>query len=158
MIFWKTISNCSWIWLTCICMMNCFAHRPVFRRSFQSCTKNTLSTAKKDVEDYLKLLALTDEYFDQIISFEKEKADAGLFMSDFACQNIIDQCNAFIADSDNHYLIETFNTRIDKLTGLTQSEKRPLQTAERKNTPRTYFSSLRKSRCCADRPFRFRNQ
>lgn len=79
--------------------------------------------SKKDVEDYLKLLALTDEYFDQIISFEKEKADAGLFMSDFACQNIIDQCNAFIADSDNHYLIETFNTRIDKLTGLTQSEK-----------------------------------
>ena len=79
--------------------------------------------SKKDVEDYLKLLALTDKYFDQIISFEKEKADAGLFMSDFACQNIIDQCNAFIADSDNHYLIETFNTRIDKLTGLTQSEK-----------------------------------
>ena len=79
--------------------------------------------SKKDVEDYLKLLALTDEYFDQIISFEKEKADAGLFMSDFACQNIIDQCNAFIADSDNHYLIETFNSRIDKLTGLTQSEK-----------------------------------
>ena len=79
--------------------------------------------SKKDVEDYLKLLALTDEYFDQIISFEKEKADTGLFMSDFACQNIIDQCNAFIADSDNHYLIETFNTRIDKLTGLTQSEK-----------------------------------
>ena len=79
--------------------------------------------SKKDVEDYLKLLALTDEYFDQIISFEKEKADAALFMSDFACQNIIDQCNAFIADSDNHYLMETFNTRIDKLTGLTQSEK-----------------------------------
>ena len=79
--------------------------------------------SKKDVEDYLKLLALTDEYFDQIISFEKEKADAGLFMSDFACQNIIDQCNAFIADSDNHDLMETFNTRIDKLTGLTQSEK-----------------------------------
>ena len=79
--------------------------------------------SKKDVEDYLKLLALTDEYFDQIISFEKEKADAGLFMSDFACQNIIDQCNAFIVDSANHYLIETFNTRIDKLTGLTQSEK-----------------------------------
>lgn len=80
-------------------------------------------TSKKDVEDYLKLLSLTDEYFDQIISFEKEKADAGLFMSDFACQNIIDQCNAFIADSDNHYLIETFNTRIDKLTELSQSEK-----------------------------------
>ena len=71
--------------------------------------------------------------------FEKEKADAGLFMSDFACQNIIDQCNAFIADSDNHYLIETFNTRIDKLTGLTQSEKRPLQTAERKKYSTNIF-------------------
>lgn len=91
------------------------------------------------MEDYLKLLALTDEYFDQIISFEKEKADAGLFMSDFACQNIIDQCNAFIADSDNHYLIETFNTRIDKLTGLTQSEKDHYRLQNEKYSTNIFF-------------------
>jgi len=114
--------------------------------------------SKKDVEDYLKLLALTDEYFDQIISFEKEKADAGLFMSDFACQNIIDQCNAFIADSDNHYLIETFNTRIDKLTGLTQSEKDHYRLQNEKILHEHIFPAYENLHCCADRPFRFRNQ
>ena len=114
--------------------------------------------SKKDVEDYLKLLALTDEYFDQIISFEKEKADAGLFMSDFACQNIIDQCNAFIADSDNHYLIETFNTRIDKLTGLTQSEKDHYRLQNEKMLREQYFPAYENLAAAHDRPFRFRNQ
>ena len=33
--------------LTYICMMNCCAHRPEFRHSFRSYTKNTLSPAKK---------------------------------------------------------------------------------------------------------------
>ena len=79
-------------------------------------------SSKKDVEDYLTLISLTDSYMDEIIAFEHEKADAGLFMSDFACDTVIDQCNAFIANADNHYLIETFNSRIDKLTGLSQSE------------------------------------
>ncbi len=78
--------------------------------------------SQKDVEDYLTLISLTDSYMDQIIDFEREKADAGLFMSDFACDTIIDQCKAFVADADNHYLIETFNSRIDKLSGLSQSE------------------------------------
>ena len=78
---------------------------------------------KQDVEDYLALIALTDDYFDQVIAFEQEKAAAGLFMADYSCQNIIDQCNAFVADEENHYLKETFNNRIDNLTELSQAEK-----------------------------------
>ena len=157
MIFWKTISNCSWIWLTCVCMMNCFAHRPNVQAQLPILYEEYSFNSKRRGRFISKLLALTDEYFDQIISLRRRRQMRD-FMSDFACQNIIDQCNAFIADSDNHYLIETFNTRIDKLTGLTQSEKDHYRLQNEKNASRTYFSSLRKSCRCADRPFRFRNQ
>ena len=37
---------------------------------------------KQDVEDYLSLLSSIDTYYDSIIAFEKEKADAGLGLCD----------------------------------------------------------------------------
>ena len=76
-----------------------------------------------DVEDYLALLALTGDYFDQIIRFEQQKAQAGLFMSDYACNTLISQCNAFTADPDQHYLIQTFNHKIDAMSELTEDQK-----------------------------------
>lgn len=78
---------------------------------------------KQDIEDYLALIALTDDYFSQIIDFEKEKAHAGLFMSDFACDTIISQCETFAANPDSHYLILTFNHKVDAMTELTDSER-----------------------------------
>ena len=79
--------------------------------------------SKDDVEDYLELLSIFDDYFQQVIAFEEQKAAAGLFMSDSACENIIAQCQDFTANADNHYLIETFNTRLDKLSSLEEAEK-----------------------------------
>ncbi len=76
-----------------------------------------------DVEDYLALLALTGDYFDQIIRFEQQKAQAGLFMSDYACNTLISQCNAFTADPDQHYLIQTFDHKIDAMSELTENQK-----------------------------------
>lgn len=76
-----------------------------------------------DIEDYLDLIAQTDSYFDKIIAYEKEKADAGLFMSDYACSTIISQCNAFTENVDNNYLIVTFDNKIDAFEGLTESER-----------------------------------
>lgn len=78
---------------------------------------------KQDIEDYLALIALTDDYFSQIINFEKEKAHAGLFMSDFACDTIISQCETFTANPDSHYLIQTFNHKVEAMTELTDSER-----------------------------------
>ncbi len=78
---------------------------------------------EKDITDYLQLIALTDEYFDQVIAFEQKKADAGLFMSDFACDKVISQCEDFVADGENHYLIETFNNRVDAIKELSQEQK-----------------------------------
>lgn len=80
-------------------------------------------STEDDIKTYLKLLPLTGPYFDQIISFEKEKAAAGLFMSDAVCKNVIEQCSRFADDGDNHYLILTFNKKVDAFQDLSDEQK-----------------------------------
>lgn len=92
------------------------AQLPVLFEEYRFCDK-------QDIEDYLALIALTDNYFSQIIEFEKQKADAGLFMSDYACDDIISQCESFIANPDEHYLILTFNRKLEKMPKLTDAER-----------------------------------
>ena len=70
---------------------------------------------EQDVQDYLELISLTDEYFVQIMDFEKEKSDAGLFMSDELCEKVIESCDAFLKDEETHYLFTTFENRLNKL-------------------------------------------
>ncbi len=82
---------------------------------------------KQDIEDYLALIALTGDYFDQIIEFERQKASAGLFMSDFACDTIISQCEAFLQNREEHYLITTFDHKLTQMTGLSDAERQTYQ-------------------------------
>lgn len=82
---------------------------------------------KDDIEDYLSLISLTDSYFKQIIDFEKQKAKVGLFMSDYACDSIISQCESFIENPDEHYLILTFNSKLAQMTDLTDTEREAYQ-------------------------------
>lgn len=70
---------------------------------------------EQDVKDYLELIALTDEYYGQILDFEQEKADSGLFMSDELCQEVIESCECFLENMDSHYLITTFENRLAEL-------------------------------------------
>lgn len=77
---------------------------------------------KNDIETYLKLLPQVYTYFKDIALFEKEKSEAGLYMNDDVANNIINQCNNFIEDKENNYLIEIFNERIDNFPGLTKKE------------------------------------
>jgi len=78
---------------------------------------------RRDIDDYLKLLAQVDDYFTQIIDFEKQKAAAGLFMPDYSCLAVIDQCNDFVAAAEEHFLIKTFHTRLAEFSGLSAEEK-----------------------------------
>ena len=77
---------------------------------------------KSDVENYLNLLPCVLEYFKEIIEFEKEKSAAGFFMNDETAKEIITQCEDFVEDVDNHFLISTFEERLENLN-LTLSEK-----------------------------------
>lgn len=78
---------------------------------------------KQDIEDYLTLLTQIPAYFDSVIAFEKEKAKAGLFMSDACVKDILLQCNSFLRSGKENYLQQIFDEQIDSFTNLTVDEK-----------------------------------
>ena len=78
---------------------------------------------EKDVQTYLKLMESTSEYFDQVIAFEKEKSDQGLFMSDEMADVVLEQCQAFQEMGNSNYLYSTFTERLDQIAGLTDKAK-----------------------------------
>ena len=78
---------------------------------------------EQDIKDYLELVALVDDIAEQIIEFEKEKSKAGLFMADYAADAIIAQCEEFIANPEDNYMIEVFNDKIDAFEGLSEEKK-----------------------------------
>lgn len=78
----------------------------------------------KDVEEYLTLLSQYDKLFQQICTFEKEKAKRGLFMNETAVNHLIEQCHAFIPeDSENSFWETTFKERLNQIKGLKKKEK-----------------------------------
>lgn len=78
---------------------------------------------RTDVEAYLDVLSETRDYFQQIIAFEREKADRGLFLSDEMADQVLEQCNAFLAMGNGNYLYSTFVSRIGELQELSEKEK-----------------------------------
>ena len=71
---------------------------------------------RKDIDDYLALLSQTDEYFDGLLTYEREKADAGLFMSKDSAGRLAASCSAFLTEdsigSGSHFLVESFVSRL----------------------------------------------
>ena len=78
---------------------------------------------RQDADIYLQLLETTDAYFDSLMEFEREKADAGLFMSDEALDAVLEQCHVFLDMGDGNYLYSSFADRIMELEDLTDQEK-----------------------------------
>lgn len=81
----------------------------------------------KDVDTYLSLLSCTPDYFNSLISFEKEKADSGLFIPDSTVDVVVDQCSSFVDMKDSNYLLTTFDERLSKIPGLSSTVKRNYQ-------------------------------
>lgn len=78
---------------------------------------------EQDIKDYLTLINDLLPYFQQILSYEQEKSAAGLFMSRATAQGVIDQCQDFIADTATHYLITTFDKKLDSCDFLSEKKK-----------------------------------
>ena len=78
---------------------------------------------REDVDVYLALVRQTETYFEEIIEFEKQKAEAGLFMSDQEVETVINQCRAFLETGNGNYLYSTFADRVMELKELTEKEK-----------------------------------
>lgn len=73
----------------------------------------------QDVELYLSILEQIPDYFEGLIIFEKEKAAAGLFMSDATADKVIRQCYALMnpqqLEEGTHFLEITFAERLQNL-------------------------------------------
>lgn len=87
---------------------------------------------EQDVKDYLTLLGEVQDYFSQMIKFEKKKAQKGLFMSEFAATDIVTQCNNFTENPEDNYMLSTFDDRIDALETISpeQAEEYKVQNRE----------------------------
>jgi len=82
---------------------------------------------KDDIENYLTLLPQTYDYFKEICEFEKDKSEAGLFMNDNVADSIINQCEEFIENKENNYLITIFDEKVSEFDGLTNKEIKSYQ-------------------------------
>ena len=78
---------------------------------------------REDVEDYLRLMESTPEYFESLIEFEQKKSEAGLFMADYAAETVVEQCNAFLDMGEGNYLYSTFKDRVNEVKELSEKEK-----------------------------------
>lgn len=77
---------------------------------------------KQDVDNYLALLSQTDEYFTKILAFQKEKAAAGLFMTDEILEEVLSSCEGYLLAPERSFLSETFVERLSAVEGLTPEE------------------------------------
>lgn len=80
----------------------------------------------EDVEAYLALLETMPSYFSSLVRFEQQKSAKGLFMSDAVADEVIKQCDAFIAMGNENYLLSSFDERVNALAQLTEKEKAQL--------------------------------
>lgn len=78
---------------------------------------------EQDIVNYLALLSQLNSFYSELIAYENEKANSGLFMADFAVDDIIAQCKAYMKNSGQHFMFNSFDSRIDKCTYLTDEKK-----------------------------------
>lgn len=79
---------------------------------------------EKDITDYFALLEDMERYFDQIITYEQEKANAGLFMSDYCADLVIRDCESFLSQTEDNFLIVTFEERLNEMDQIDDAKKK----------------------------------
>lgn len=99
---------------------------------------------KEDISIYLSLLENVPAYFDSLIAFEQAKSDAELFMPVYSAEDVIKECEDFIALGTSNYLYSSFENRIKQLPDITQTELQKYIT-QNKHAIETYiFPSYQK--------------
>lgn len=78
---------------------------------------------KQNVDTYLGLLEEIDVYYNELLEFEKKKAEEGLFMSDRMADKVIESCRVYIEDVEGSLLDEAFQERLEELPEINGEEK-----------------------------------
>ena len=87
---------------------------------------------KQDIADYLNLLVSVEPYFESILAFEEAKSKQGYFMSDATLDRVLAQCQAFIKDPENNYMLEIFTEKLKEFGKLSRKEQKILIQKHRK--------------------------
>ena len=83
---------------------------------------------QKDVEEYLELLCDVDGYFENMLEYERLRADKGFTLKDSLLEDVISSCQSVIdsikqENSTNRLFIDDFNSRIDALDFISDSDR-----------------------------------
>lgn len=83
---------------------------------------------QKDVEEYLELLCDVDGYFENMLEYERLRADKGFTLKDSLLEDVISSCQSVIdsikqENSTNRLFIDDFNSRIDALDFISDSDQ-----------------------------------
>lgn len=85
---------------------------------------------KENIEEYLGLLETLQEYVRQELDLEKYRMSQGYYLSDYAYDTAISQCEAFL-NQGNDYLSQIFN---DKLADFTDLSTEEIETYKNRNS------------------------
>lgn len=77
----------------------------------------------EDVNRYLDLLSDIDEYYEQLLEYIRAQEDAGIFLSDQTINDVLDSCQIYLDEPENGMMAETFLSRLDGLSELSQEER-----------------------------------
>ena len=75
-----------------------------------------------DVKDYLTVLEACDEYMNSLIEYEKWRASKGYALTDDAIDDVIEQCNDILSNSEPAF-VAAISESIDKCDFLTAEAK-----------------------------------
>ncbi len=68
-----------------------------------------------DIQDFIKYLKHSEVAFQSYYQFCVKQIEYGYGLTDIAIDNVVSQCEKFVAEKENHYLIDIFNDKIDNI-------------------------------------------
>ena len=68
-----------------------------------------------DIQDFIKYLETSEEAFESYYQFSVDQNKYGYGLTNTAIDNVVSQCQKFIEQKENHYLVDIFNDKIDKI-------------------------------------------
>lgn len=78
---------------------------------------------EQDVKNYMTLLEDVPRFMGEILAYEQERANLGLFMTEDALEEILDDLNAVAKSGNTSFLHGTFKSAMEKVDFLTEEQK-----------------------------------
>ena len=81
---------------------------------------------KQDAEDYLLVCKDIDRYYDQICTFEEQRAKYGYASSPSVYEDSAKSFDALVAQKDDCFLYDSFKERLGHISGLSDADRKDL--------------------------------